>query len=152
MFMAEYCDSRCYTDCWLSYNVESSLSSLAVSFSPRMPMMPDPQHRVQPSENSKDAEVPNTVPTEPTIHDIAATEIPSKVAVSSSMGKPVRDSSWLELDICRDFVRGYSCPRGEQCRFAHPDQAVVTKENKVTCCYDFLKVCTPPKNFYCKNN
>ena len=101
-------------------------------------MMPDTQ---QPSETSKDAETSTAVPAEPTAQDIAATDVPPKLTMSSSsMGKPARDSSWLELDVCRDFMRGYPCPRGDQCRFAHPEQTVLTKENKVTCCYDFLKV------------
>ena len=59
-------------------------------------------------------------------------------------GKPVRDSSWLELDICRDFQKeGMSCSRSDQCRFAHPEPNVVTRDGKVTCCYDFLKVSIP---------
>lgn len=54
--------------------------------------------------------------------------------------KTVRDSSWLELEVCRDYQR-MSCPRSpEQCRFAHPEQAVLVKDGRVTCCYDFLKV------------
>eukprot|EP00731_Ephydatia_muelleri_P030251 Em0021g774a len=53
--------------------------------------------------------------------------------------KTVRDSSWLELEVCRDYQR-MSCPRSpEQCRFAHPEQAVLVKDGRVTCCYDFLK-------------
>ena len=59
-------------------------------------------------------------------------------------GKPVRDSSWLELDICRDFQKEGSCSRSDQCRFAHPEPNVVTRDGKVTCCYDFLKVSIPP--------
>lgn len=58
-------------------------------------------------------------------------------------GKPVRDSSWLELDICRDFQKEGSCSRSDQCRFAHPEPNVVTRDSKVTCCYDFLKVSIP---------
>lgn len=58
-------------------------------------------------------------------------------------GKPVRDSSWLELDICRDFQKEGSCSRSDQCRFAHPEPNVVTRDGKVTCCYDFLKVSVP---------
>ena len=62
----------------------------------------------------------------------------------AACGKPSRDSSWLELDICRDFQKD-GCPRSDQCRFAHPDSNVVnTRDGKVTCCYDFLKV----HNFY----
>lgn len=59
---------------------------------------------------------------------------------TSSSPKPVRDSSWLQVDLCRDFQRD-TCPRGQTCRFAHPEsRAVIVKDGKVTCCYDFLKV------------
>lgn len=62
-------------------------------------------------------------------------------------GRPVRDSSWLELDICRDFQKEGSCSRSDQCRFAHPEPNVVNRDGKVTCCYDFLKV-SIPHSFY----
>ncbi len=54
-----------------------------------------------------------------------------------------RDSSWLEIDVCREFVRGECTRSAEECKFAHPIGSVVVKEgNKVTCCFDFLKVST----------
>ena len=54
-----------------------------------------------------------------------------------------RDSSWLEIDVCREFVRGECTRSAEECKFAHPTGSVVIKEgNKVTCCFDFLKVST----------
>lgn len=49
-----------------------------------------------------------------------------------------RDSSWLELEPCREYLKD-CCPRGEACRFAHPPRGTVTEGGKVTCCYDFLK-------------
>lgn len=61
--------------------------------------------------------------------------------VSSSPTRPtVRDSSWLELDVCREFLRD-SCSRtAEECKYAHPTGSVVIKDgNKVTCCFDYLK-------------
>lgn len=55
--------------------------------------------------------------------------------------KPSRDSTWLQIEVCRDFQRD-TCPRGYQCRFAHPESKVVgIVDGKVTCCFDFLKVC-----------
>lgn len=70
----------------------------------------------------------------------ATTPVPMPVILSpAACGKPSRDSSWLELDICRDFQTEGGCARGEQCRFAHTDSSVVTRDGKVTCCYDFLK-------------
>lgn len=60
---------------------------------------------------------------------------------SPPAAKPARDSSWLELTVCRDFSRGQQgCPKlAEECRFAHPDPSIVVKDGVVTCCYDFLK-------------
>lgn len=51
-----------------------------------------------------------------------------------------RDSSWLELEACREHLR-QTCPRAaEECRYAHPEPGIYVKEGRVTCCYDFLKV------------
>lgn len=51
-----------------------------------------------------------------------------------------RDSSWLELEACREHLR-QTCPRkAEECRFAHPEPGIFVKDGRVTCCYDFLKV------------
>lgn len=52
-----------------------------------------------------------------------------------------RDSSWLEVEVCREFLRGECSRSSEDCKYAHPTGAVIVKEgNKVTCCFDFLKV------------
>ena len=73
-----------------------------------------------------------------TMTGVAPIPVPAAM-LSPAACKPARDSSWLELDICRDFQKE-GCSRSEQCRFAHPDPNVVTRDGKVTCCYDFLKV------------
>jgi hypothetical protein len=55
-------------------------------------------------------------------------------------GPRERDSSWLELEACREHLR-QTCPRqADECRYAHPDPRIYVKEGRVTCCYDFLKV------------
>ena len=73
--------------------------------------------------------------------DLSSTMEPSTPASVSSSPRPVRDSSWLQVDLCRDFQRD-TCPRGHTCRFAHPQsRTIIVKDGKVTCCYDFLKVC-----------
>lgn len=51
-----------------------------------------------------------------------------------------RDSTWLELEVCREFSRGNCSRSAEECRYAHPIGSVVVKEGKVTCCFDYLKV------------
>lgn len=66
--------------------------------------------------------------------ELASSESPDPPSPKSS-----RDSSWLQVEVCRDFRRE-TCPRGGQCRFAHPDAKVMGRDGKVTCCYDFLKV------------
>ena len=64
----------------------------------------------------------------------------SAVMSTSTRGASGRDSSWLELEVCREHSR-LSCPRtAEECRFAHPEPRITVKDGKVTCCYDFLKV------------
>lgn len=75
----------------------------------------------------------------PSSAGVAAPAPTSAMLSPAACGKPSRDSSWLELEICRDFQTEGGCVRNEQCRFAHPDSSVVTKDGKVTCCYDFLK-------------
>ena len=52
----------------------------------------------------------------------------------------VRDSSWLELDVCREYLRGDCSRSADECRYAHPTGSVIVKEGKVTCCFDYLKV------------
>jgi len=74
----------------------------------------------------------------------------SAASLSESSGSPTasdkitsagtnRDSTWLQVEVCRDFRRDI-CPRGDLCRFAHPETNIIGKDGKVTCCYDFLKV------------
>ena len=65
---------------------------------------------------------------------------PEAVPLTNHTSRPARDSSWLEMELCRDFQRS-TCSKGPSCRFAHAGSSVVTKEGMVTCCYDFLKVC-----------
>ena len=74
-----------------------------------------------------------------------AESTPADQLVPNSPAQPARDSSWLELDVCRDYQRR-SCPRdANTCRFAHPENNPPFK-SKVTCCYDFLKVGSPRFN------
>ena len=59
---------------------------------------------------------------------------------SAAVPRRERDSSWLELEACREHMR-QACPRqADECRYAHPEQGIYVKDGRVTCCYDFLKV------------
>lgn len=51
-----------------------------------------------------------------------------------------RDSTWLELEVCREYLRGDCSRSAEECRFAHPTGSVIVKDGRVTCCFDNLKV------------
>lgn len=51
-----------------------------------------------------------------------------------------KDSEWLTLEICREYMRG-ECLRDEfSCRYAHPSSSIETQNGRVICCYDYLKV------------
>jgi muscleblind protein len=57
----------------------------------------------------------------------------------------VKDSRWLQLDVCRDFQRG-QCSRSDlECKFAHPPAHVDIQNGRVTACYDSIKV-APTEN------
>lgn len=50
-----------------------------------------------------------------------------------------KDSRWLTLEVCREFVRG-KCSRSEnECKFAHPPDHVEINNGKVIACFDNLK-------------
>lgn len=52
----------------------------------------------------------------------------------------VKDSRWLQLEVCREFQRG-QCSRTEnECKFAHPPPHVDVQNGRVTACYDSIKV------------
>ncbi len=75
----------------------------------------------------------------------AATTPPVFVSGTSNGGSSHRDSSWLELEVCSEYLN-QGCPRGELCCYAHPHQGtLIDQGGKLTCCYDFLKVNEPIK-------
>ncbi|CAI7994459.1 Muscleblind-like protein 3 [Geodia barretti] len=77
------------------------------------------------------------LPTE--VENGAAVAQNSAEAATTTVPRRERDSSWLELETCREHLR-QTCPRqADECRYAHPDPGIYVKEGRVTCCYDFLK-------------
>ncbi|VDM15389.1 unnamed protein product [Wuchereria bancrofti] len=51
----------------------------------------------------------------------------------------VKDSRWLQLEVCREFQRG-QCSRSDiECKFAHPPPHVDVQNGRVTACYDSIK-------------
>lgn len=53
----------------------------------------------------------------------------------------VKDSRWLQLEVCREFQRGQCSRSDEECKFAHPPPHVDVQNGRVTACYDSIKVC-----------
>lgn len=54
----------------------------------------------------------------------------------------VKDSRWLQLEVCREFQRGQCSRTDQECKFAHPPPHVDVQNGKVTACYDSIKVST----------
>ena len=52
----------------------------------------------------------------------------------------VKDSRWLQLEVCREFQRGQCSRSDQECKFAHPPPHVDVQNGKVTACYDSIKV------------
>ncbi|XP_071951224.1 muscleblind-like protein 1 isoform X2 [Antedon mediterranea] len=51
----------------------------------------------------------------------------------------VRDTAWLTLEACREYIRG-TCKRPDsECKFAHPAKTVTVENGKVIACFDSLK-------------
>ena len=51
-----------------------------------------------------------------------------------------KDTSWLQVEVCREFLRS-KCSREEsECRYAHPGNNVQIDNGYVTACYDSIKV------------
>lgn len=73
--------------------------------------------------------------------------IPASAMVPRLNGK---DSRWLTLEACPEFLQG-SCPRAEEeCKFAHPPSHVEIQNGRVTCCYDSIKGKCSRNNPPCK--
>lgn len=103
---------------------------------------PDPQ--TPPDTNKGLAQSPTTTSalSTPPASSSATESQPTGEAcmVGSRSNTRERDSSWLELEVCREHLR-QTCPRqAEECRYAHPEPRIYVKDGRVTCCYDFLKV------------
>lgn len=54
----------------------------------------------------------------------------------------VKDSRWLQLEVCREFQRNKCTRPDTECKFAHPPPNVEVQNGRVTACYDSIKVST----------
>ena len=63
------------------------------------------------------------------------------MAVVNSLAS-VKDSRWLQLEVCREYQRN-KCTRSDtECKFAHPPTGVDIQNGRVVACYDSIKVST----------
>ncbi|GAB6019837.1 hypothetical protein CHUAL_001377 [Chamberlinius hualienensis] len=51
----------------------------------------------------------------------------------------VKDSRWLQLEVCREFQRNKCTRPDTECKFAHPPANVEVQNGRVTACYDSIK-------------
>lgn len=52
----------------------------------------------------------------------------------------VKDSRWLQLEVCREFQRNKCTRSDSECKFAHPGPNVEIQNGRVIACYDSIKV------------
>lgn len=51
----------------------------------------------------------------------------------------VKDSRWLQLEVCREFQRSKCSRSDSECKFAHPPANVEVQNGRVIACYDSIK-------------
>lgn len=52
----------------------------------------------------------------------------------------VKDSRWLQLEVCREYQRNKCTRPDSECKFAHPAVNVEVQNGRVIACYDSIKV------------
>ena len=62
----------------------------------------------------------------------------------NALSMNIKDSRWLQLEVCREYQRN-KCSRSDtECKFAHPHAHVEVQNGKVTACFDSIKVSDAP--------
>ncbi|XP_040358449.1 muscleblind-like protein 1 [Ixodes scapularis] len=51
----------------------------------------------------------------------------------------VKDSRWLQLEVCREYQRNKCSRQDAECKFAHPPPNVEVQNGRVIACYDSIK-------------
>ncbi|XP_054168704.1 muscleblind-like protein 2 isoform X2 [Oppia nitens] len=51
----------------------------------------------------------------------------------------VKDSRWLQLEVCREYQRNKCSRADSECKFAHPNNNVEVQNGRVIACYDSIK-------------
>jgi muscleblind protein len=62
----------------------------------------------------------------------------------------VKDSRWLQVEVCREYQRGQCSRTDLECKFAHPPAHVEVQNGRVTACYDSIKGRCTRDNPKCK--
>ncbi|EFO97293.1 CRE-MBL-1 protein [Caenorhabditis remanei] len=88
----------------------------------------------------------NAAGTTPVASSLAAT--PNANLVSQVFN--VKDSRWLQVEVCREFLRGQCARSDQECKFAHPPPNVDVQQGRVTACYDSIKGRCTRENPKCK--
>ncbi|CAL1267896.1 unnamed protein product [Larinioides sclopetarius] len=57
-----------------------------------------------------------------------------------AMVNSVKDSRWLQLEVCREYQRNKCSRPDTECKFAHPPAHVEVQNGRVIACYDSIKV------------
>ncbi|GFW67538.1 protein muscleblind [Trichonephila clavipes] len=56
------------------------------------------------------------------------------------MVNSVKDSRWLQLEVCREYQRNKCSRPDTECKFAHPPAHVEVQNGRVIACYDSIKI------------
>ncbi|KFM69089.1 Protein muscleblind, partial [Stegodyphus mimosarum] len=56
-----------------------------------------------------------------------------------AMVNNVKDSRWLQLEVCREYQRNKCSRPDTECKFAHPPAHVEVQNGRVIACYDSIK-------------
>lgn len=56
-----------------------------------------------------------------------------------AMVNHVKDSRWLQLEVCREYQRNKCSRPDTECKFAHPPAHVEVQNGRVVACYDSIK-------------
>ncbi|XP_054721741.1 muscleblind-like protein 3 isoform X2 [Uloborus diversus] len=51
----------------------------------------------------------------------------------------IKDSRWLQLEVCREYQRNKCVRPDTECKFAHPPAPVEVQNGRVIACYDSIK-------------
>ncbi|CAI5455375.1 unnamed protein product [Caenorhabditis angaria] len=98
-------------------------------------------------ENSNAAAAATTVAAASSLA-AAAASAPNANIVSQLFN--VKDSRWLQVEVCREFLRGQCARSDQECKFAHPPPNVDVQQGRVTACYDSIKGRCTRENPKCK--